>query len=83
METWTETWCKTFEADGRLARTHAEKEGNNGFGDRHARTQRARTVIYNLFLLLFTCYILLLLCCCIDAAAGTPADTHSSQPILF
>ena len=21
--TWTETWCKTFEADGRLARTHA------------------------------------------------------------
>ena len=32
--TWTETWCKTFEADGRLARTHAEKIGDNGHGDR-------------------------------------------------
>jgi len=34
VETWTETWCKTFEADGRLARTHAEKHGDNGFGDK-------------------------------------------------
>jgi hypothetical protein len=25
IETWTEQWCKTFEADGRLAHTHAEK----------------------------------------------------------
>lgn len=33
-ETWTESWSKIFEADGRLARTHAEKEGDNGFGDR-------------------------------------------------
>jgi len=25
IETWTEQWCKTLEADGRLARTTAEK----------------------------------------------------------
>ena len=27
IETWTEQWCKTFEDDGRLARTQAEKIG--------------------------------------------------------
>jgi len=34
IETWTEQWCKTYEADGRLARTQAEKVGDNGFGDK-------------------------------------------------
>lgn len=34
IETWTESWSKIFEEDGRLARTQAEKHGDNGFGDK-------------------------------------------------